>query len=125
MAADRFVFDQNSYGNVTWLLNFSAASGDRIALDTTGSNALAGNAYDLGGAALTLGIDLVNVADTAARHSTTLNNGGKGAFLYEQDTGELCYSSNGSFVGGGTLIGVITTDGVTPWAFNANGFMQM
>ena len=46
--ADQFVLDQNSYGNVSFLTNFSTANGDKIALDTTGSGTLSGNAYDLG-----------------------------------------------------------------------------
>ena len=100
--ADQFVFDQNSYGNYSILTNFSATNGDKIALDTTGSGILSGNTYDLGGAALTAGKDLADVANVAARLATTLANGGKGGFVYEQDTGELFYSGNGSFAGGGT-----------------------
>ena len=50
--------------------------------------------------------DLADVANATARLATTLNNGGNGAFVYEQDTGGLYYSANGSFSGGGTLIGV-------------------
>ena len=82
-AADRFVFDQNSSGNTTTVMNFNAATGDTIALDTTGSSILAGNAYNLGGAALVLNHDLADVANTAARLSSTLANGGKGAFVYQ------------------------------------------
>jgi Ca2+-binding RTX toxin-like protein len=124
-AADRFVFDQKSSGNSTTVMNFNAAKGDTIALNTTGSSALAGNAYDLGGAALVLNRDLADVANTTARLSTTLANGGKGAFVYEQDTGNLFYSGNGSFSGGGTLLGSITTSGTTPWVFNSNSFVQV
>jgi Ca2+-binding RTX toxin-like protein len=125
-AADQFVFDQNSYGDITWVTNFSAAKGDKIALDTTGHGTFLNDTYDLGGAALTLGTDLGDVANWAARIGTTLNNGGKGAFLYEQDTGELFYSANGSFVGGsGTQIGIITSNGSTPWTFDANSFVQV
>ena len=123
--ADRFVIDQNSYGNVTWLTNFNTAKGDKIALDTSGSAILSGNAYNLGGAAIALGTDLANVANVAARLGTTLSNGGKGAFVYEQDTGELFYSGNGSFAGGGMLIGIVAASGSTPWTFNANSFMQV
>jgi hypothetical protein len=79
----------------------------------------------LGGAAISLGIDLANVSTASARLHTTLSNGGKGAFVYQQDTGELFYSGNGSFAGGGTQIGIITTNGSTPWAFNANSFIQV
>ena len=124
-AADQFVFDQNSYGNYSILTNFSATNGDKIALDTTGSGILSGNTYDLGGAALTVGKDLADVANVAARLATTLSNGGKGGFAYEQDTGELFYSGNGSFAGGGTMIGLVTTNGSTPWTFNANSFVQV
>ena len=123
--ADQFVLDQNSNGNVSFLTNFSTTNGDKIALDTTGSGILSGNAYDLGGAALIAGTTLADVANAATRLATTLANGGKGAFVYEHDTGELFYSSNGSFAGGGTLIGVITTDGSTPWTFDAHGFTQV
>jgi hypothetical protein len=123
--ADQFVIDQNRYGNVTWLTNFNTAKGDKIALDTSGSGILSGNAYNLGGAAIALGTDLANVADVAARLGTTLSNGGKGAFVYEQDTGELFYSGNGSFAVGGMLIGIVNANGSTPWTFNANSFMQV
>lgn len=124
-AADRFVFDQNSYGNLTKVLNFSAGNGDKIALDTTGSNTLSANTYDLGGAGLILNADLADVANVTARLSTTLSNGGKGAFVYQHDTGELFYSSNGSFKAGGTMIGIITTDGSKPWTFDARSFVQV
>jgi Ca2+-binding RTX toxin-like protein len=124
-AADRFVFDQNSRGNLTTVMNFGATKGDKIALDTTGNNTLGQNAYDLGGAGLALHIDLADVANASARLATRLANGGKGGFVYEQDNGQLYYSSNGSFASGGTLIGVITTDGTHPWMFNANSFMQV
>ena len=81
--------------------------------------------YNLGGAALTLNTNLADVANATARLATTLNNGGNGAFVYEQDTGGLYYSANGSFSGGGTLIGVLTTNGSTAWTFNANSFTQV
>ncbi len=123
--ADRFVFDQNSYGNLTTVLNFSASNGDKIALDTTASNTLCGNTYDLGATGLILNTDLADVANVTARLATTWSNGGKGAFVYEQDTGELFYSSNGRFIGGGTLIGSVTTDGAKPWAFDASCFVQV
>ena len=123
--ADRFVFNQNGPGNITAVTNFNTAKGDKIALDTSGSAILSGNTFNLGGAAISLGIDLANVANASARLHTTLSNGGKGAFVYQQDTGELFYSGNGSFAGGGTQIGIITTNGSTPWAFNANSFIQV
>ena len=66
-AADQFVFDQNSTGNSSTVKNFNSAKGDKIALDTTGSATLAGNTYNLGGAALTVGVDLADVANAAAR----------------------------------------------------------
>jgi Calpain family cysteine protease len=124
-AADTFVFDQSSAGSVTRVMNFSTMNGDKIALDTTGSNVLGHNTYDLGGAPLTLNADLVNVANATARLHTTLANHGKGGFAFEQDNGQLYYSSNGSFAGGGTLIGIITTDGTHPWAFNVSSFIQV
>ena len=124
-AADQFVFDQDSNGNSTTVNNFSSVKGDKIALDTTGSSILAGNTYNLGGAALTVGVDLADVANTTARLAETLNNGGNGAFVYEQDTGGLYYSANGSFSGGGMLIGNITTNGITAWTFNSNSFTQV
>jgi len=124
-AADQFVFDQNSYGNLTMLLNFGASKGDKIALDTTGSNTFSTNAYDLGGTGLILNKDLAGVANLTGRLATTLPNGGKGGIVYQQDTGELFYSANGSFIAGGTLIGIITTDSSKPWAFNASSFVQV
>src|SRR6185312_13229449 len=123
--ADRFVLDQNGTGNATTVTNFNSAKGDRIALDTTANATLSGNAYDLGGAALIVGTDLANVANAAGRLGTTLSNAGNGAFVYQRDTGGLYYSGNGSFSGGGTLIGTILTNGSTPWAFNANSFAQV
>ncbi len=124
-AADTFVFDQRSSGNVTKVMNFSTMNGDKIALDTTGSNILGSNTYDLGGAPLALNTDLVNVANAAALLKSSLNNHGKGGFAFEQDNGQLYYSSNGSFAGGGTLIAVITTDGTHPWLFNVSSFIQV
>src|SRR5262249_24794904 len=100
-------------------------NGDKIALDTTGSSVMSGDTYDLGGAALTLGTDLATVTNVVQLLGTTLSNGGKGAFVYEQDTGELYYSSNGSFAGGGSLLAVITTNGSTPWTFNSTCFTQV
>jgi hypothetical protein len=123
--ADQFVLDQDSAGNFTEVTNFNSNNGDKIALDTTGSSIFGGNAYNLGGAPLALGKDLADVANVSARLATRLNNGGKGGFAYEQDNGQLYYSSNGSFANGGTLIGVITADGAHPWAFNANSFVQV
>lgn len=124
-AADQFVFDQNSAGNYTKVMNFSTSKADKIALDTTGSSTLGANAYNLGGAALALNKDLADVANATARWATRLANGGKGGFAYEQDTGQLYYSGNGSFANGGTLVGLITTDGVHPWVFNASSFIQV
>ena len=63
----QFVFDQDSTGNNSTIMNFNSAKGDKIALDTTGSSILASNTYNLGGAALTVGVDLADVANAAAR----------------------------------------------------------
>ena len=123
--ADTFVFDQDSTGNNTTVDNFNSAKGDKIALDTTGSSILTGDTYNLGGSALTVGVDLADVASASARLATTLSNGGNGAFVYEQDTGGLYYSANGNFAGGGTLIGTVTTNGTTAWTFNSSSFTQV
>ena len=88
------------------LLNFGTGSGDTIALDTTGSTTLGTNAYDLGGATLT-SADLTHAADNAALVAAATLNGGKGAFIYQDDTGGLYYSGNGNFATGGTLVGII------------------
>jgi Ca2+-binding RTX toxin-like protein len=74
--ADQFVLDQNSAGNTSTILNFSAAKGDKIALDTAGNGTLSGNAYNLGGTALIDGTDLKAVADAASRLATVESNGG-------------------------------------------------
>jgi len=123
--ADTFVFDQDGAGNISTVLNFNTANHDMIGLDTTGGAALSRNTYDLGGSALLYGTDLEKVANAAARLTTVLSNGGKGAFVYQQDTGAMYYSGNGSFAGGGTEIGAITTNGTTPWAFDASKFIQV
>lgn len=123
--ADEFVFNQASAGNATTVKNFSAAKGDLIALDTTASSTLTGNVYDIGSTGLVDGTDLASVADHSALIATTLSNGGKGAFVYEADTGGLYYSANGAFAGGGTLIGTITTNGTTPWTYDATKFVQV
>ncbi len=85
--ADQFVLDQNSAGNSSTIKNFSAA--DQIALDTTGSSILTTNAYDLGGAGLVDGTNLVAVADATVKLGTNeTGTGGKGGFLYQKDIGE-------------------------------------
>lgn len=71
------------------------------------------------------GTDLISVADSAARLAASLSNGGKGGFVYQQDTGGLYYSTDGSFSGGGVQIAKITTDGSTAWTFDASKFMQV
>ena len=106
--ADTFVFDQNGTGNST-IMNFSAARGDLIGLDTTGSSTLTNNPFDLGGVSLTNSVDIAMVADNAALLAKTLSNGSKGGFAYEQDTGGLYYSGTGHFSGGGTLVGIVTS----------------
>jgi hypothetical protein len=121
---DQFVLDQASAGNDSTITNFSSAKGDKIALDTTGSGILTGNTYDLGGAAVSA-TNLQAVANAAARLALTEVTGGKGGFAYQQDTGELYYSANGAFAGGGTLIGVVNSSGAIPWTFNSASFMQV
>ena len=123
--ADQFVLDQNGAGNNSTILNFSAAKGDKIALDTLANPTLGTNTYDLGGAALVDGTNLKAVADAAARLGTTEVTGGKGGFVYQQDTGELYYSGNGAFAGGGTLVGVIDGSSSVPWVYNASSFVQV
>ncbi len=123
--ADQFVFDQNSAGNYTTVQNFSAANGNKIALDTTGSSILTTNTYDLNGAALADGTTLKAVADAASRLAVPVMNGGNGAFVYQQNTGELYYSGNGNFTGGGTLVGVVDSSSNTPWIYNASSFTQV
>ncbi len=122
--ADQFVLDQNGAGNISTILNFSAAK-DKIALDTLANATLGTNTYDLGGAALVDGTNLKAVADAAARLGTTEATGGKGGFVYQQDTGELYYSGNGAFAGGGTLIGVIDGSNSVPWVYDKNSFVQV
>ncbi len=122
--ADMFVLDQNGTGNST-IMNFSAAHGDLIGLDTTGSSILNNNPFNLGGAALTNAVDIAMVANNAALLAKTLSNGGNGGFVYEQDTGGLYYNGNGNFSGGGTLVGVIATNGSTPWTYDATRFVQV
>jgi hypothetical protein len=107
------------------VLNFSAAKGDKIALDTTGNSTLTTNTYDLGGAALADGTNLKTVANAAARLATTEVTGGKGGFTYQSDTGELYYSANGNFSGGGTLVGVIDSSANQPWVYSASSFLQV
>jgi Ca2+-binding RTX toxin-like protein len=124
-AADEFVLDQNSAGNYSTVLNFSAAKVDKIALDTTGSAILPTNTYDLGGASLVDGTNLKAVADAATRLTINEATGGKGGFVYQQNTGELYYSNNGSFAGGGTLIGVIDSSNNVPWTYSASSFTQV
>jgi hypothetical protein len=65
------------------------------------------------------------VADVDARIATALVTNGKGGFVYQQDTGELYYSGTGDFAAGGTLVGVITTDGSTPWTYNFAAFQEV
>jgi hypothetical protein len=124
-AADTFVFDQASNGSYSTITNFSVSNGDLIALDVTGNSTLSADTYDLGGASLTDGTDIARVANAAARLATTLSNGGNGAFVYEQDTGELYYNATGAFSGGGTLVGVVTTNGTTPWAYDVTKFTEV
>ena len=123
--ADQFVFDQSGAGDYSTVVNFNAAKGDKIALDTAGNATLGTNAYDLGGAALTDNQNLKAVADVATRLTVSEATGGKGGFVYQQDTGELYYSSNGNFAGGGTLVGVVDSSSGVPWVYNASSFVQV
>jgi Ca2+-binding RTX toxin-like protein len=123
--ADQFVLDQNGAGNVSTITNFNAAKGDRIALDTTAGATLSGNTYDLGAGGLVAGTNLKAAADAAARLVIAETTGGKGGFVYQQDTGELYYSGNGNFAGGGTMVGAIDASGGTPWLYNASSFVQV
>jgi Ca2+-binding RTX toxin-like protein len=123
--ADQFVFDQASAGNTSTIHNFDDAKGDMIALDTTTSAILPGTNYDLGNAALSPA-DLTSTANTSTLDTVSLLNGGKGGFAYQQDTGELYYSSDGTFAGGaGTLVGVVYSSGTTPWVFDETKFTQV
>jgi Ca2+-binding RTX toxin-like protein len=124
--ADQFVLDQNSAGDYTIVTNFSVAAGDKIALDTTGSAILGNDTYDLGGAGIVDGTNMKAVADAATRLTIAEATGGKGGFVYQQDTAELYYSANGNFAGGGTVVGVIdTNNNSTPWIYNSSSFMQV
>jgi hypothetical protein len=123
--ADEFVVNQNGAGNSSTILNFNAAKGDRIALDTTAGATMSGNAYDLGAGGLVAGINLVSVADAAARLKATEATGGKGGFAYQQNTGGLFYSGNGRFAGGGTMVGVIDGSSGAPWIYNTHNFVQV
>jgi hypothetical protein len=121
-AADNFVFDQKAAGSFMTVMNFDG-SNDKIALDTTNST-FTGNKYVLQ-AALANNTNIKAVADSDARIATSLASSGKGGFVYQQDTGELYYSDNGAFTTGGTLIGVITTDGATAWTYDFTKFMEV
>ena len=117
-------FDQTSAGNTSTIQNFSSAKGDKIALDTTGSAILAGNTYDLGGAAL-VAADLTSAADAAARLASTLSNGGKGGFVYQQDTGELYYSRQRELCRRRHLGRGDRQPSTRPWTFDATSFTQV
>ena len=115
---NEFVFDQNSAGNSSTLENFDNTKGDTVGLNTT-------SIYNVGGAGIADGVDIVAVADNTTLLATTLTNGTAGGFAYESDTGALYYNSTGDFSGGGTLIGTITTDGSTPWVYDPTAFVQV
>jgi hypothetical protein len=97
---------------------------DKIGLDTDNSFTLTTNAYDTTGT-LTDNGNIKAVADNGTLLTTTLSTGGKGGFVYQQDTGELFFSANGNFTGGGTLIGVITTNGSTAWTYDFTKFIDV
>ena len=96
-----------------------------IGVDTTGSATLGEDTYDLGGASLIDQTNITDVANAAARIATTLSTGGYGGFVYQTDTGELYYNATGAFSGGGTLVGIITTNGTSPWTYDASKFTQV
>jgi Ca2+-binding RTX toxin-like protein len=121
--ADTFVFDQNSAGSHMVVMNMGTGA-DRIGLDTDANSTVNTNTYDTTGS-LTNNGNIKAVANSAALLSTTLTTGGKGGFVYQQDTGELYFSTNGDFTSGGTLIGVITTDGSTPWTYDFTKFIDV
>jgi Ca2+-binding RTX toxin-like protein len=123
--ADQFVLDQAGAGNYSTVRNFSDAKVDKIALDTTGSSILTTDRYDLGGGALVDNVNLKAVANAATRLTIAEATGGKGGFVYQQDTGELYYSNNGNFASGGTLVGLIDGSNNTPWVYSANSFIQV
>jgi hypothetical protein len=97
---------------------------DKIGLDTDVSSTINTNTYDTTGS-LTNNGNLKAVANAAALTATVLSTGGKGGFVYQQDTGQLYFSSNGDFTSGGTLIGVITSDGSTPWTYDHTKFIDV
>jgi hypothetical protein len=121
-SGDMFVFDQASNGNFSKVMNIVA--GEKIGLDVAGTSTLSQDTYVLSGA-LVDGTNITHVADDVARLATSLSTSGKGGFVYEDDTGELYYSATGNFSAGGTLIGVITTDGSTPWTYNFSQFQAV
>ncbi len=125
--ADEYVLDQNSAGKSSTAMNFSSAKGDKIALDTNGSSILTTNAYDLGGAALNGSTNLQAAADAATRMTVTEATGGKGGFIYQQNTGELYYKADGNFTagGGGTMVGIIDSASNTPWVYDATKFIEV
>ena len=112
-------------GNLSTVSNFNAAKGDKIALDTNANETFTRDTYDLGGAPLVDNTNLKAVADAATRLTVSEATGGKGGFVYQQNTGELYYSGTGSFAGGGTLVGVIDSSANTPWIYNASNFTQV
>jgi Ca2+-binding RTX toxin-like protein len=122
-SADVFVFDQATSGNVMTIFNMGSGA-DVIALDTDYSSTLTGNAF-VTMSPLADGTNIAAVADAAARLATTSAIGGLGGFVYQQDAGELYYSSNGDFAGGGILIGILTTDGSTAWTYDFTKFTDV
>ena len=65
------------------------------------------------------------MADAATRLTVAEATAGKGGFVYQQDTGELYYSSNGNFAGGGAMVGVIDSSNAVPWVYDATKFVQV
>ncbi len=68
-------------------------------------------------------VSITSVSDYNSLLATALSNGGDGGFVYQQDEGNLYYSADGDFSGGGTLVAVIHSNGVTPWTYDIAGFM--
>jgi Ca2+-binding RTX toxin-like protein len=120
--ADTFIFDQNASGSYMVIENMGTGA-DKIGLDTNTSSTLGGNTYSISGALSTTNMRAVD--DQAVRLTTVLGTGGNGGFTYQKDTGALYYSADGDFTSGGMLIGVITTDGATPWTYDFTRFLAV
>src|SRR5262249_22285974 len=74
-AADVFVLDQSSAGNVTTIMNFNAAAGQKIMLDTNNSATFGNDTYTLA-SALTNNTNIKAVADASTLLATNLGVAG-------------------------------------------------